>query len=125
MGKQAPRREGQGSSYRLDWSDFDREPTNGRVVGPTWDDVRSLVEHLGRNQDTGGFIILGRGEGDYIQCARQGRGLVAEYHEPEDDEHFAAAGGPLPAEDVVALFRAWFDDPRSIADHGDWEPMEI
>lgn len=111
--------------YRMEWADFDREPVNGRVEGPTWDDVRSLVEHLGRNQDTGGFVILFQGEGDYIQCARIGDGLTAEYHEPAGQGHFVLAGGAADADAVVSLFRAWYEDPRAIAEHADWDPLKL
>lgn len=111
--------------YRLDWSDFDREPLNGTVANPVWDDVRALVEHLASNDDTGGFIILGQGEGDYIQCARQDDGLVVEYHEPDKNQHFVIAGSPVDADEAVALFRAWFDNPRTIDEHGEWESLKL
>lgn len=111
--------------YRLEWADFDREPDNGVVEGPTWDDVRSLVEHLARNEDTGGFLILAKGEGDYIQCGRDPAGLIVEYHEPDGDTHHLLAGGPTDAETAVPLFRAWFENPRSIAEHGDWKPLAL
>jgi hypothetical protein len=108
---------------RLEWAELDLEPGDGVVAGPTWDDVRAIVEHLGRCE--GGFVILSRGEQEYIQCARNAGGITVEHRAGSDDAHFTLADGPTDAEDAVGLFRAWFDDPSSIGEHAEWKPMDM
>ncbi len=109
----------------LEWADHEHEPHDGIVKGPTPDDVRSIVEHLARNAEPGGFVILKRADSHFIQCALQEGGLIVEHHEPAGDSHFALATGPCDAEFAVALFRAWLDDPAAIAEHAEWEEMEL
>ncbi|MBL8990154.1 MAG: hypothetical protein JNJ48_01095 [Phycisphaerae bacterium] len=111
-------------TFRLEWADLDTEPTDGQVAGPTRDDVRSIVEHL--SACGSGFVILSAGDGDYIQAAAmEGDGLHVEYHEPVGDGHFQVADEPVSDSDSVALFLAWYDDRKSIADHADWIPMDL
>ena len=109
----------------LEWSDFDREPESGIVEGPTPDDIRAIVEHLGRNDEPGGFVVLKRADNDFIQCALQEGGLVVEYHEARSDTHFTLADNPADTGEAVALFRAWLDNPCTLGDHGDWTELAV
>lgn len=113
------------AAITLEWSDFDREPVSGLVKGPTADDVRAIVEHLGRNEEPGGFVILRRGEADFIQCAMQDDGLLVERHEPATDTHFALEGGPCDGPFAAALFVSWLNDPASVAEAADWERVDL
>lgn len=109
----------------LEWSDLDREPYDGLVKGPTPDDVASIVEHLSRNAQPGGFVILRLADSNFIQCALVAGGLAVEYHEPKTDAHFTLREGPCDADFAITLFRAWMDDPTTIAQHADWEEMDL
>lgn len=109
----------------LEWSDFDREPESGLVERPTPDDIRAIVEHLGRNDEPGGFVILKRSDADFIQCAMHEGGLVVEYHEPDSDTHFALDDAPCEPELAVSLFRTWLEDPATLDRHGEWKKMDV
>ncbi len=109
--------------FKLDWADFDIEPHSGVVEGPTWDDVRSLVEHLAGCAE--GFIILSVSELTYVQAARVAEGLMVEHQQGDTDHHYALEENPVDSERAVEIFRAFFDDPSSIDEHGEWNPMEI
>lgn len=109
----------------LEWSDFDREPESGIVEGPTPDDIRAIVEHLGRNDEPGGFVVLKRADNDFIQCALQEGGLVVEYHEPDADAHFALDDAPCEPDLALSLFRTWLEDPATIDQHADWTEVDL
>lgn len=114
---------GKARKHRLEWADLPLEPTNGVVDGPTWDDVRAIVEHLAKGD--AGFVVLSRGQAEFIQAAPIRGGLTVEHHEPASDGHFALADGAADVETAVSLFRAWYDDPASIGAHAEWEPVKV
>lgn len=114
------------ATLRLEWADLDVEPCDGVVDGPTWDDVRSIVEHYGRC--TEGFIILARADEDFVQTTwKDGdpdEGLTVEWRRPsgehcELDEEFIAP------ERAVAVFGQFFHHPEAMASTGRWKAMEL
>ncbi len=110
----------------LEWADFDIEPTSGVVPGPTWDDVRSIVEHY--QHAASGFIILKREGGAFVQMtwrdADPEEGLQLEWHTPAD-EHFELDEGFIAIERAVKVFRQFFDAPNGMPGIGAWSPLEF
>lgn len=114
------------ATLRLEWADLDVEPSDGVVHGPTLDDVRAIVEHFGGC--TEGFIILARGEEDFVQTAWRGGdpedGLTVEWRRPsgehsELDEEFIAP------ERAVAVFGQFFHHPEAMSSMGRWKTLDL
>lgn len=108
--------------WKLEWADFDQEPTDGVVQGPLWDDVRSILEHLAGCES--GFVILSRGEAFMQTAFREGdpdEGFVVEHREGEQETHVEVDEGHIPVERVVALFRAFYGSGRR--PEAPWTPV--
>jgi hypothetical protein len=113
------------NDYTLEWSEHEFEPCNGTVEHPLWDDVRAIIIHLMQGDEITGFVILSRGEQDYFQCARAEGGLIAEYRDPTNHNHFELAAGVLPMANVLEIAKVWFDDPTAIGGLDVWTPLEF
>ncbi len=122
----APSPQGSGSNgYTLEWAEHELEPSDGLVSDPTWQDVEAIIGNLTVGEQPCGFVILRRSDTDFFQCARVEDGLIAELHDPVDDEHLELAAGVAPPEFVLRIARAWFDDPASAATLDVWTPLEL
>ncbi len=107
----------------LEWADFDREPDNGAVQGPTRDDVRSILVHLDGGEE--GFVILSEAEEHYVQTAfRDGdpeEGFVVEYRGA--GVQFELDEGFVPVERVLAIFEEFFTTRKRPA--GEWVEIDF
>lgn len=111
----------------LQWGEFDLEPTEGYVEGPTRDDVRSIVLHLGLCEN--GYVVLGQSESKFIQTGvadpeEPEAGLVVQYRDGGSDKHFQLDDEFVDAARAVEMLLAYFDDPKSITEKGEWVRVE-
>lgn len=114
--------------FTLEWADFDIEPADGLVTGPTLDDVESIVLHLG--QCASGFVILSVSDMTYVQVAIKDlddpdAGLRVEWQDGDVGKHFDLAEDYISPERAAAVFRVFFQKPGAIKGAGPWKPMEL
>lgn len=114
--------------FVLEWADFDIEPADGHVNGPTLDDVESIVLHLA--DCTSGFVILGVSDMTYVQVAIKDlddpdAGLRVEWQDGDLDKHFDLAEEYISPDRAAAIFRVFFQNPGAIASAGPWKPMDL
>jgi hypothetical protein len=114
--------------FSLQWADFDIEPVDGVVDGPTLDDVRAITRHLA--QATEGFVILSLEDERYIQTtfSEPGdgeAGFQLELRDGSAERHFELDEDFVDIATVVESFEAYFADPAGVAERAGWRLMKL
>ncbi len=114
------------SKFTLEWADFDIEPFDGVVDGPTLDDVRAITRHLALA--TTGFVVLALDDEHFIQVtfAEPGdgeAGFQLELRDGGPERHFESDDDFVDNVAVVSAFEAFFAGPRAAAERGAWRAM--
>ncbi|CAN5849326.1 hypothetical protein BH11PLA1_BH11PLA1_14890 [soil metagenome] len=121
------------TAFRLEWADFSLEPIDGVVEGPTADDVRAIVAHLGLSES--GFVILHELDGSgktraFVQVglAEAGEpeaGMVIERQNGSLERHFRLEEEFVSAARAVEVFGSFFAAPGSLEKKFAWEKIEV
>lgn len=114
--------------FVLEWADFDIEPTDGLVKGPTLDDVESIVRHM--TDCTDGFVILGVSDMTYVQTTFRDMsdpdaGLKIEWQDGDTDRHYELDEEYISPDRAAAVFKAFFQNPAAMQSVGSWTPIEF
>lgn len=113
--------------FNLEWADFDIEPFDGVVDGPTLDDVRAITRHLALA--TQGFVVLSLDDEHFMQAtfAEPGDaegGFQLELRDGGPERHFESEEEFVDNVSVVGAFEAFFAEPRGMAERGAWRLMD-
>lgn len=110
-----------GGTHTLVWDGLSTRPHSGQSRPAAWDQIEPILRGLDGGD---GFVILSTQPERYIQAAVGVDGLIVEYRDGSEGGHFSCVD-PMTLARTAELFRAYFEDPATIAGKGRWNRVEI